>query len=48
MTNFYEPGQDVNDNTYLVGVGIKGNQETLWSVQDSLAELKRLSGRCTR
>lgn len=43
MTNFYEPGQDVNDNTYLVGVGIKGNQETLWSVQDSLAELKRLA-----
>lgn len=43
MTNFYEPGQDVNDNTYLVGVGIKGNQESLWSVQDSLAELKRLA-----
>jgi GTP-binding protein HflX len=43
MTNFYEPGQELNDNTYLVGVGIKGNQETLWSVQDSLAELKRLA-----
>ena len=43
MTDFYTPGQDINGNAYLVGVALKNDRSTLWSVQDSLAELKRLS-----
>ncbi|MGB0389258.1 MAG: GTPase HflX [Ardenticatenaceae bacterium] len=43
MSDFYAPGQDINDNAYLVGVALKSKQKTLWSVDDSLAELARLA-----
>lgn len=31
------------ERVFLVGLGSKGNEETLWSVEDSLAELARLA-----
>lgn len=43
MTNFYTPGQELNHNAYLIGVALKDNRSTLWRVEDSLAELKRLT-----
>lgn len=43
MADFYEPGQDVNDNAYLVGVSLKRGPVQLWGIEDSLAELARLA-----
>jgi GTP-binding protein HflX len=32
-----------NPNAYLVGVALKGRNDSLWSIEDSLAELRRLA-----
>ncbi|MBA3532093.1 MAG: GTPase HflX [Ardenticatenales bacterium] len=43
MSDFYVPGQFREANAYLVGVSIKREHDSLWSVEDSLAELTRLA-----
>ncbi|MDQ4075580.1 MAG: GTPase HflX [Chloroflexota bacterium] len=43
MSDFYIPVPNREETCYLVGVAIKGEHDSLWSIEDSLSELARLA-----
>ncbi len=43
MSDFYIPEARREERCFLVGVAIKNERESLWSIDDSLAELARLA-----